>query len=336
MTPEDISLIRQVLPETMTFHHYPDRQSPWLLANAMPGDMPVRTLRQGPLARFLDRPLVKPVVAGCGGMLRQRDLIAVAHAGRAMQIGGLSAGALSALDIAYASTWRDYELSFASWGTGRDWAWEQVSRKGGNLVMQLGFPSEHAAILGRHFSAPVRKDFEVASHPIRSTGRPTLAWVRMDVDLASGTALIEEVQSDWLRKVRRKTIRLRRISKRFERAQRAYPQSRQLKTLESYEAGLRAAYAQDWAKFAMLATLTLLFDEFAVRDIWMHQPGPGAVLKNIHGTPPPRSLYTDLPKSFGFRPTHDVPAFLERPCRKALKRLRQRGDPLFWRLQLGV
>lgn len=326
MTPEDISLIRQVLPETMTFHHYPDRQSPWLLANAMPGDMPVRTLRRGPLARFLDRPLVKPVVAGCGGMLRQRDLIAVAHAGRAMHLGGLSPGALSALDMAYASTWRDYELSFTSWGTGRDWAWEQVSRKGGNLVMQLGFPSEHAAILGGHFSAPVRKDFEYADHPIREAGRPTLAWVRLDIDLETGAALVEEVQSDWLREVADHAAYLRRRD----------PKSRQLKALESYAAKLSKAYAKDWAKSALLAALMLLVDEFAVRDIWMHQPGPGAVLKDIRWSQPPRSLYTDLPKSFGFRPTHDVPAFLERPCRKALKRLRQRSDPLFWRLQLGV
>lgn len=324
MTPEEISLIRQVLPETMLFHHYPDRQSPWVLAQAMPGDVPVRKLRQGPFARFLDRPLVRPVVAGSGGMVRQRDMIALAHAGRAMRMEGLSAGAVAALETAYAGTWRDYELSFTSWGTGADWSWGQVSRKGGNLVLQLGFPSEHAAILGRHFRAPVRKEFEYPDHPIREVGRPTLAWVRLDVDLDAGAALIEEVQSDWLRNVSWRAARIRRHD----------PQSRQLKTLESYEAKLRAAYAKGWAGAALLSALMLLVDEFAVHNIWMHQPGPGAVLKDIPGRQPPRSLYTDLPKSFGFRPTRDAPAFLERPRRKVLKQLRAKGGPLFWRLNL--
>lgn len=324
MTPEDISLFRQVLPETMPFYHYPDRHSAWLLAQAMPGDCPVRTLRQSRVARFLDRPLLRPAVAGCGGTLRQRDVIALAHAGRAVQMAGLSAGAMAALETAFSGVWRDHELSFTSWGTGPNWAWHQISRPGGNLVMQLGFPSEHAAILGRHFRAPVRKTFEVPSHPIREQGRPTLAWVRLDIDLASGVALIEEVQSDWLREVRWQAEHLRERD----------PQSRQLKTLEGYEAGLRAAYAKGWAEVALLAALCLLVNEFAVRDIWMHQPGPGAVLKHIHSTHPPRSLYSDLPKSFGFRPKRDAPAFLQRPRRKALKALRGRGGPLFWRLDL--
>ena len=197
MTPEDIVLILQVLPERMNYPYYADREGVWLLARRMGGDTQVRTLRQGDCARYLDRPVLRPLVAGCGGLLRTCDVAALADAGQA-DPKGLNPAARQALERIWAGPWQDFELTLASWGTGNEW-WTQTSRRGGNLVLQLGFPSDHAVLMGRFLGKAGRKDFEFDAHPIRTLGRPTLAWARLDIDFASGSALIEEVQSDWLR-----------------------------------------------------------------------------------------------------------------------------------------
>ena len=77
----------------------------------------------------------------------------------------------------------------------------------------------------------------------------------------------------------------------------------------------------------------------------MHRPETGAALKGIEGILPPRSLYTDLPRSFCFAPVAELPEFLRprfwrRSPRAARERLRpviaaaRTGKPVFWRLDL--
>lgn len=320
MTPEDILMIRQVLPEDMAFPYYADRESPWLLAQLMPDQARVADLRAATFGKLLNRPLVQPLVARCGGALARRDVWAVAHADRAMRLPVPGGAGLAGLEAAFAQPWQDFGLSFDAWGTAYD-LWNQTSRKGGNLVIQLGFPSDHADLMGRFAGGKGRKDFEFDMHPIRTTGRPTLAWARVDVDLASGHALIEEVQSDWLRNVRDEV----------DYVEYDAPRSRELAQLRAYEAGLLARYGKIWPRAMLLATLMLLRDEFACRTVWMHQPKAGAIYKGIDGVHPPRSLYTSLPKSFCFEPTQAVPPFLQREKRRKLRRLGAK-EPLFWRL----
>lgn len=36
-------------------------------------------------------------------------------------------------------------------------------------------------------------------HPVRKDDVETLAWARIDLDFASNQALIEEIQSDWVK-----------------------------------------------------------------------------------------------------------------------------------------
>lgn len=325
MTPDTIDMIRQILPETQAFPYYDGREDPWLLAERMRTDTaPVADLRAGPAAPLLSRPLVQPVVAACGGTLAQRDMTALAHADRAIRLPGVSRAARPALDAIYSAPWADYTLSLAAWGTDRYWQYNQLSRRGGNLVLQLGFPSTHAQAFGRYFPPSQRGKYETSNHPIRTTGAPTLAWARLDLDLDTGHGLIEEVQSDWLRYVSRETLRM---------AARG-AQDRELRIHIAYEQALIATYAKSWARVTLLAALMLMRNELGLSTIWMHQPGPGAALKQITGRPPPRSLYRDLPRRFGFAPTRDAPPFLEAPRRRALALLRNRPEPLFWRLAL--
>ncbi len=322
MTPDSINFIRRCLPDEVSFPYYKDRESAWLAANLMGGDCTVATFKQSEWAKLLSRPILRTLVAGCGGILAQRDVLALAHADRATAWSGLSTAAEKSLDDIYASSWMEFRLSFAAWGTGNYSECEQLSRKGGNLVLQLGFPSDHAEPMGRYLSKDCRKSFEFRWHPIRLDGCPTLAWARLDIDLATGTALIEEIQSDWLRFVRES----------IEDLQESAPRSRELRQHLAYERDLKRRYEKLWPRAMLLATLVLLRDELGCRTVFLHQPEVGAALKSITGEQPPRSLYTSLPRSFCFRPTRDVPSFLARS--RTLRRFKHRGEPLFWQLSL--
>lgn len=324
MKQQDIAFVRHCLPDMIQFPYYADRESPWLLARALDRPAPVRALRQTGWGKLLDRPLVRPVVARCGGSLCRDDLRPVAEAQDAAGTGIPGAAAQAGLQAALSCDWFDFSLSLAEWGTGADWHWGQLSRKGGNLVVQVGFPSDHARLMGQYLQTGSRKDFEFSVHPIRVSGPPTLAWARLDVDFDSGSVLIEEVQSDWLREAGDMVRRLRRHA----------PKSRELRQMERYEQHLRATYARIWPRVTLLAALHIAVTELGAREVWMHRPGPGATLKHIRYTHPPRSLYSDLPKSFCFTPVRDVPGFLCRPRRKDLAKLRKRDGPLFWRLEL--
>ncbi|MEM0947514.1 MAG: hypothetical protein AAGK37_08925 [Pseudomonadota bacterium] len=324
MLPEDIDLIRRTVPEAIQLDYYAGREHPWMLAQLMAGDARIADLRAGPLAKFLTRPLVRDVAALSGdGRLRHMDVLAAGDAARADAIPGITAAGFAALDRVYASAWHDYLVTFAAWGTGPDdWRWGQMSRPGGNLVIQIGFPSDHGPLFGQYLGVKDRSRFEFPGHPVRTTGRPTLAWVRVDIDLARGIALIEEVQSDWIRFVEEE----------IEWIAGAQPRSRELRTLQAYRTRLVARYGREWAGVAMLAALIVLRDEIGVHQVYMHTYGGGQRLKSCGG---PRSLYERLPKSFGFRAVQDAPPFLERVRRKDLGRMRRGDAPAFWRLSFG-
>lgn len=324
MELHDLQTLLRGLPPAIAHAYYPGREDAWMLAHRMPGDARIADLRRAGLGKLLDRPLLRPVVAGCGGTLRLRDMLALGYAGHALGWEGLSPAAQRALNDIYAAPWLDFELGFAAWGNAEGFYWHQTSRPGYNLVVQLGFPSDHAALMGRYLPAGgrIRHKFEFIAHPVRRQGRPTLAWARIDFDPASNTALIEEVQSDWLRYVRENAEELGRTQ----------PRTREARAAKEYETALRARYEKLWPRVMLLAAVELLRDQIGCAEIYMHRPEPGAVLKSIHGTRPPRSIYSDLPKSFGFAPTRHIPGFLGRRHRE-LRRACGRDVPLFWRLR---
>ena len=327
--------VRHRLPDEITFNYYTDRQSPWLLANLMPETTTVRAVRQTRWAKLLDRPAVKPLVARSGGMLVRSDVSQLAHAD-VYDLDRIAGKALcGALETLWQEVWQDYLVTFTTYGLGQGWQCEQISREGGNLVLQLGFPTDHAALMGRFLDPETRWKFEELNHPVRGEGRPTLAWARLDLDLDRGEALIEEVQSDWLRLVAYEVTSLRARS----------PQNRNLRAHQDYMRALFARYAKVWPKVVMLATLHVLCDHLGMRRVWMHRPEAGAWFKGMEQDDAPRSLYMDLPKSFCFEPVSEIPDMLRlgpwnRNQRLARQRMRpvkammQNGYPVFWRLDL--
>jgi hypothetical protein len=198
-----------------------------------------------------------------------------------------------------------------------------MSRQGGNLVVQLGFPSEHAALFGRYLRPDDRKRLQASHHPVRQTGLPTLAWARLDLDLENRVLLIEELQCDWLRFASRLRHRLERTA----------AQTREARNALAYERELLTRYGKDWPRVLLLAVLMLARDEFGCREVFLHRPESGAHLKAITGTQPPMSLYSALPRSFGFRETQVAPALLAARHR-FLKVLARRYGNLFWHLNL--
>ena len=336
MFPEDFSRVAAHLPQAVDLNYFSDRQSPWLLAQSMQPECAVSQLRSGPLAKLLDRPALRPLVALSGGKLRRRDVQALAYADALDRIDAAGPAGVAALDAAWSLPWMDFQLSFTTWGTKRHlWANHQISRPGGNLVIQLAFPSEHERLMAEYLPDGSRTKFEEEMHPTRKDGRPTLAWSRVDIDFDREEALIEEVQSDWLRFVDAEV--------RWMAENRS--QQRDLRRHRAYQRALMERYAKIWPEVMLLATLIVVRDFLGVRRIWMHLPESGAVLKGINGVQPPRSLYTQLPKRFCFAPCQDVPQMLGARigCRrvrlqnqrlKAVRSIGRVGKPVFWRLDL--
>lgn len=322
MKPEALAALRHDLPSTLAFLYYPDRESPWLLARRMRERARVAELKVGETARLLDRPLVKPMLAAAAdGTLARADVDLAAMADRAID-GPLSKVAQAGVAAAFEAPWYDFQITFGLWASDVMGEWSQMSRPGRNLVLQLNFPNEDIEILTQYLGADAREMFEYCDHPVRRGGRPTLAWVRLDIE--GDVALIEEIQSDWLHYAAR-------VSKSWlhNRPRRQYTYA-----LQAYDEVVRERYEKLWPKAALLAALGFLRDVVGVKQVFMHQAEPGAALKEIAGSQPPVSLYTKLPKSFGFTPTMEAPPFLAKRHRRRLAPFRRAGKPVFWQFAL--
>ncbi len=319
-----------MLPDQILFPHFAQREAPWLLHRQLAGPARIATLRRGAAAPLLTRPGVREVAAHCGdGWLHPHQLLPLADPlfafGREHELMRDRASE-AAFDMACVAEWRMFTLSFAGWAdkTKRSW-WRalQLSRPGGNLVLQLNFPGPYMAAFSDLFPKRTRSQLEFYGHPVRRDGPITLAWARLDLDAWGEDVLIEELQTDWLRHLKHWRQELMKRCTRFERnARRAFIDM----TLERY--------GRDWSRALLLAVLVFATRELGAARVWMHQPDPGAKLKNIRGELPPRSLYTDLPRRFGFAPTNSAPEFLYKARPKAVARLRRSGKPLFWCLEL--
>lgn len=151
-----------------------------------------------------------------------------------------------------------------------------------------------------------------ARHPV-SRSRNTLAWARIDLDWASDCALIEEIQSDWIRsvawlagRVERKLLAGRPATELIRYRCWDFP----LAVAQAYCAYVQERYASIWAEAMLWASIQFIREELGVSQVFYHSEQGGRLLKGIRWSAPPRSLYTDLPRRFCFAPTCEVPPFL--------------------------
>ncbi|MCL2345505.1 MAG: hypothetical protein FWC58_06595 [Desulfobulbus sp.] len=281
--------------ERTVYPYYRDRYGISLLRHhcrRQPGRRaPVAALRRSAYAGLLEKPRIRSILAGCGGALDDN--------------------ALAASD--YDADQAAFVLTLSTWGQERrsHWRYQQTSRPGVNLVLQLNFSREHE----RHYRRLGEVDdlFCYYGHPI-ARQRDTLAWARLDLDWASGSALIEEIQTDWLRRAAdlEHWLRERRLAGAADDALIPYRRHQlPLRPALDYCRLMGERYRPIWAEAMLWAAILFLRDELGLRTIYYHSEDSGRLLKRIgHHRLPPRSLYTDLPRRFCFRRDAEWPDFL--------------------------
>lgn len=286
--------IIECLPDDRTlFHYHKDRYATWLLSEIASQGIDIAGIKQTQFGKLLSRPLVQSIIASKGN------------------------GRLCANDFSY--VWQEpsktFMLTLDTW-KGVDRHYDQTTRPGVNLVLQLNFSNQHNGYFHEQFNSVLQNDLRSFGHPTLRPGKrkfkhETLAWTRIDLDLLSGEALIEEIQNDWLR-----------YAKSWERCMncqrncrwcvvRAFKKTeREKERLHHYLKNILLPYEKIWSEAMLTAALWFLHTELGIHSIYYHTHDSGAKLKSIKGNKPPRSLYTQLPARFCFTPTEQHPEFL--------------------------
>ena len=296
MRRDELDEILSCFPEYRArFYYFKDRYALLLLNLAVARETSKRELTTSRFAKLLDKQVVKDVMGARGGRpLSAQDF-----------------------DAYWPIRYECYYLTLGVWGS-RDGRWDQTSRKGYNLVLQLNFSSRHDDPYRKLVDPDGHRPFEMGGHPVAEGPLHTLAWSRLDIDLARGEALIEEIQNDWIREAlwaRRMAIRSR------ERGYHPSTIVRNERLIRYVDSVLRQHEAL-WDEAMLSATVWFLRKEIGIRTIYYHTHRTGASLKKISGRLPPRSLYTKLPKKFCFGETRTPPALLQhKPRSVAMRRL---------------
>jgi hypothetical protein len=226
-----------------------------------------------------------------------------------------------------------YRLTLGTWGHRKEWrqGWHQTSRPGFNLVLHLNFTARHDAELRRAFGRRVH--FDLA--PIHPAARRfnTLAWSRIDLCLDRGEALIEEVQSDWLKWARRdlRWLRSYPAGKRRDRATRRWGESVRPEDVERYLEDVLAPHARIWDEAMLAATLWMVRDLLGMKAVYLHTGFGGAVLKRCGRAP--YSIYEKLPRRFCFERTWEPPQFLVEAGHRRVRRA-LRCEPEWWVMEM--
>lgn len=314
MDRKEVDEIIRCLPQGRSvFHYFKDYYALQLLGWAAGDGVGLDRLRRGPFASLLTKPSVRPVLAVCGD-------------------GRLDAARVEA---GWCEPSLPFLLTLGHWEGG---GWRQTSRPGWNLVLRLNFTRGHDRQYRKRFLPHSRyRSLNVEAHPVMRRGerdyyRETLAWARLDIDMSAGEALIEEIQTDWIRHARREAARFAACRDCADAG--SLPQcAGRLASLDYLERTL-APYADLWDQAMLSATLHFLIEEIGIRVIWYHHWETGNLLKGLErGGQPPRSLYTRLPRRFCFQETGELPGLLQQ--RRTRRRLgRSVAQARFYRLEI--
>ncbi len=283
--------IIECLPKGKTpFYYFKDRYAFLLLNTVVDRAKTKSELARSRFAKLLTKPIVKDTIAQYGRGTVTPDVLC----------------AYWPLDA------ECYFLTLDIWGSNNRWN-DQTTRRGHNLVLQLNFSNKHDAEYRRLIEPSGKHPFEYRGHPISRGRRRTLAWARLDIDLASGEALVEEVQTDWVRYA----LRARRIAAR--RGQVRYGDGATISKdrITQYVDSVLMPHVRLWDEAILAATIWFLREELGINTIYYHTHESGALLKKISYTLPPRSLYTKLPRKFCFSQSGERPDFLPKKAKTA-------------------
>jgi hypothetical protein len=282
MNKQQLDEIINCLPRGRTvFPYFRDRYAALLLSWLYGDGTSIAEVKSSRHNSLLDREVVRTILAACGdGRLDKQSLA-----------------------LAWQYPHEDFLLTLDRWG-GDSLRWQQTTRHGFNLVLQVNLHEGYR----RWFDKAVPEDekwvFNNCCHPVlqknrRAFYRPTLGWIRMDLDFDTGEVLLEEIQSDWIRDLRT----LQGWHKPSEDNASA--------TVLAYCNAMQRRLGKIWDEALMAAALWFVREELGLHSIWYHTFESGCRLKRIVEDKPPRSLYTRLPRKFCFQQTSQQPMFLQ-------------------------
>jgi len=290
MNIHELDEIIACMPKGKTyFPYFQGRYAPMLLAWMIDDQCKVSDIKSSHYSGLLQKPPVKDVLAQSGN-------------------GTLSA---DTLNMAWSEPHDQFLLTLGKWG-GESRRWQQTTRSGHNLVLQLnvheGYGKAFEAYLPEHYKFLLHwSDHPVLNRGERELFRQTLGWVRLDINLPTGEALIEEIQSDWIRDLRTLQRRVRN--------------NKDFAKINHYCGFVINRFNKIWDEALLCSALWFLREEIGIKKIWYHTYDSGNQLKKIRYSYPPKSLYTKLPRKFCFTETCDQPIFLsnDKSYRRSLK-----------------
>lgn len=288
MRKETLDEVLACLPKERTlFHYYKGQYACYLMAKAAQQLGSIRDIKSSRFQSLLNHNEIKPLLAKQGG--------------------GKLCGEV------FVNPWKKESKTFLltadRWGNHNNWNY-QTTRKGCNLVLQLNFSEQHNRAYHRLVKPEDEFLFNYYGHPVmekekRELFRETLAWARIDFDLETGEALIEEIQSDWVRQVKSclRGIKNGRTPWLFNWCDCS------TKDFTHYAENIMAPFDKLWAEAMLTAAIQFIVEELGITNIYYHSHRTGGKVKGVFGEPP-RSLYSDLPRKFCFKLTHEDPQFI--------------------------
>ncbi len=318
MKQEELSEVLDCLGNERTlFYYFKDRYCldliGWYMDKTKSRSLLIRDLNKSGLKNILQKPVMREIIKNCGHGFLTKEII----------------------KAFWFHDFLTFTLTLDHWGEG-DRGYDQTSRNQKNLVLQLNFDNKHTSEYQRllkpddHYGP-----FECWCHPVRQDAKKTMSWVRMDFDFTTNEALIEEVQNDWLRQA---NGGLTRVKKSLSRKSTLKPGDIvsgihcEYKDLEYYVEEVLKPYRKLWAEASMLAAIQFIRNELGINTIYYHSFSTGNKLKKVYGLPP-RSMYTQLPKKFGFELTEEAPEFLARD-KHAKRYIKAIENPRWYRMAL--
>lgn len=302
------------------FYYHKDRYALMLLSYVVGSGMSIREIKQSKFKKLLDKPYVQKIL--------QQKVYSVLTRER--------------INAFWPKQCTCYLLTLDKWGTGGDWSrfGAQTSRSGWNLVLQLNFSAQHNRLYQRLVKPGQYHPFENACHPIaKNGGRHTLAWARIDLDLERDEALIEEIQTDWIRLALKSVKAAIAIESGVIRRPNYLPRylnglGCDAQALSRYVEEELKKHVEVWEEAMLASSIYLLREEIGIGKIYYHSFESGYTLKRISGKKPPRSLYTRLPARFCFEKTPEAPSFLTEKQNRKIVRTIKNGNFQFYKLTM--
>jgi hypothetical protein len=300
--------VRACLPTGKTsFYYHRDRYVLYLLQRLQHncGMRTIRDVKKSRYAHWLNKPFIKAWLASIG-----RDDVSLD-------------------ELLYYwpkdTTASTYLLSLGQWGNETWDTWYQTSRAGINAVLQLNLPFEHQKVFEQQGIEQIWRASRW-HHPM-SENRLTMAWARLDWDWQTGQAIIEEIQSDWLRDY--PELLAEAVSAKARGESSVWRGGEiPLETVFSYQP-MFAQHQKTWSEAMLTAALWFLQQELGFKEVFYHGWQTGNAVKRLgEDHVPPRSLYTELPEKFAFERVNQGPLFLERDPK--VKKVKKRQDVWQW------